>query len=182
MIRRKEPPYSGSTVPPSATRMKIETMLYEAGAEAVRWTSTQAGDATVEFVMETELSGVRKKFLCRVKSPTIMRTEGRGRHQVHTRDNVGEMRMLLWYLKALIEAAQYGMMKVEEVLFSHIVHNLPGGGTATAAEAAGEILTRGKALPGFDTAQPALPGGPSAKDPQVMTEEEARRFREGRGA
>jgi hypothetical protein len=38
-----------------------------------------------------------------------------------------EMRLLHWYLKALLEAAQYGLMATEEIFFSHILFQLPDG-------------------------------------------------------
>ena len=151
MLKRKDPPYSGTEVPAARTESQIKQMLMDSGAEAVRITSTNMGEVTIEFILETEIQGVQKKFAVRLKSPEIYRTRGRKYQKIAMRDVNAELRLLHWYTKSLLEAAQYGLMAVEEIFFSHILFTLPNGQTATASEMASRALVEGKqaALPGL---------------------------------
>jgi hypothetical protein len=80
-----------------------------------------------------------------------VREKGRGYKKTKYCDMAAEMRLLHWYLKALLEAAQYGLMATEEIFFSHILFRLPHGTYATASEMAGQALASGNpaALPGM---------------------------------
>lgn len=143
MLVTKEPPYAGSEVPVERTKAQIERMLLDAGAEAVRITTMASGEVTVEFVLETELSGIHKKFGVQIKSPLIERKKGTRYNRFIERDQKAELRMLHWYLKSLLEAAQYGLMSTERIFFSHIMFRLSDGSTATASEMAANALISG---------------------------------------
>ena len=150
MLVNKEQPYAQTEVPVERTKAQIERMLMDAGAEAVRITTMATGEVTVEFVLETEMHGVRKKFGVQLKSPLIERQRGSRYNKFTERDYRAEIRMLHWYLKSLLEAAQYGLMSTERIFFSHIMFHLPDGSTATAGEMAAQALIGGNPalLPG----------------------------------
>lgn len=151
MLKPRDPPYRGSQVAPERTKSEIEKMLFTAGAEAVQITSTANGDVEVQFILETEVQGIRKKFAVRLRTPEIFRDRNRG-GRIHERDRTAEMRMLHWYLKSLLEAAQFGLMAAEEIFFSHILFKLSDGSTATASEMAAQALIGGSPamLPGVN--------------------------------
>ena len=150
MLVKKEQPYAQTEVPVERTKAQIERMLLDAGAEAVRITTMATGEVTVEFVLETKVGGIQKKFGVQLKSPLIERERGTKYNRFTERDQKAEVRMLHWYLKSLLEAAQYGLMSVERIFFSHIMFHLSDGSTATAGEMAAQALIGGNPalLPG----------------------------------
>ena len=146
MLVGKEQPYAQSQVPVERTKAQIERMLLDAGAEAVRITTMATGEVTVEFVLETKVGGIQKKFGVQLKSPLIERQRGSRYNRFTERDQKAEIRMLRWYLKSLLEAAQYGLMSTERIFFSHIMFHLADGSTATAGEMAAQALIGGDPL------------------------------------
>ena len=168
-IKMREPPYEKTTVASSVTKAQIEKLLLEAGADAVRWTTGKDGSATLEFIIETQVEGVHRRFGVQIKSPTIIREHRRlvkepgwysaQKRLVHERDNAAEARMMHWYVKSLVEAAQFGLMSVEQVFASHITVSLPSGETTTVGEVMERSVRTGRlpTIEGFDQARPALP-------------------------
>ena len=168
-VARKEPPYESTTVPIERSKTAIEKLLMDYGAEGVRMTTMRNGTVSVEFILETEANGVRRRFFCRVDTPVIERKHQEmvkepGRYfpekkTVTERDPRAELRMVYWYLKALTEAATYGLMSAERTFFSHILFALPDGSQSTAGELAEQAIGDGRAptVPGFGEAtRPAL--------------------------
>ncbi len=170
-VVHREPPYEKSPTPAERSKMEIEKLLLNYGAEGVRMTTMKDGRVMVEFVLETETGGTARRFACRVETPLIERERSRlvkepgayyaGRKTIIERDTRAELRLLYWYLKALVEASAYGLLSAERTFYSHIVFSLPDGTQATAGEVAEKMISEGKApvIPGFgESARPALPG------------------------
>ena len=174
-LRKLQAPYEGTTVAPSITKAQIEKLLLEAGAEAVRWTTGKDGSSVLEFILETDAQGVQRRFGVQIKSPTIIRERRRmvkepgwysaQKKLVHERDNAAEARMVHWYVKSLVEAAQFGLASVEQIFASHITVSLPSGETTTVGEVMEKSVRTGRlpTIEGFDQAGPALPPPPEEK-------------------
>ena len=148
------------------TKSYISEMLKEFGATAMRWTETPdsmkgVGCPMLEFILETELKGIRKQIGIRIQPPLLVVKKQGSRYgrrgRIETPDMNASMRLLYWYLKARLEAARFGMEDITETFMSKIIMSLPEGGTSTM----GEVLKErpeliSSILPSFEIKQKQL--------------------------
>lgn len=167
MIRQKEPPYTGTIVSPERTLSQIQQLLLDYGCEAVQVTRDQHGRVEVQFAVEVEVQGVRRKIAVRVEPPLLATSKGRGYSKVTTADPARSYRLLFWYLKSKLEAVSYGLASAEREFFSQVLVALPGGESATMGELAEESLVKGGPmfLPGVSLdKRPRLPEPKPSED------------------
>ncbi|MBI4258854.1 MAG: hypothetical protein HY619_07850, partial [Thaumarchaeota archaeon] len=118
----KKMPYEGTTISSAQSKVDIEAMLKEFGAEALRWTETPESmkglDCPIlEFVVKTEIKGVEKHIGFRIKPPLLVqrkRQYGRSGSMIETPALNQSMRLLWWWLKAKMEGVRFGLESIEE--------------------------------------------------------------------
>ncbi len=160
MIRPKEPPYTGTPVASERTLSQIQQLLLDYGCEAAQVTRDAQGRVEIQFAVEVEVQGVRRKIAVRVEPPLLAVTRGRGYNKVTTSDPARSYRLLYWYLKSKLEAISYGLVSAEREFFAQVLVSLPGGESATMGDMAEESLVKGGAmfLPGISLEKlPQLP-------------------------
>jgi hypothetical protein len=133
-------PYAETEIPATRTQGEIIGLLYTAGAETTRWTSTREGAMELEFVFPVE----GQKIAFRIRTPLIKDSLGRGKPDQTAR-------LLWWWLKSQLEAIRYGLVSTEEAFLAHAVANLKG-------QTVGQILLP-RIREGFGVL-PVLPEGP----------------------
>jgi hypothetical protein len=127
-MKTKRTPYYDTTVPPERTQAEISKLLYEYGAEAVRWTTTRAGQSQIEFVLKMQTAGtMQQRITVRVSPPVFAKRDG-------TQNQAQSMRLLHWWLKSKLEAVYYGLTTVESEFLAEIVGALPDGSSATIGD------------------------------------------------
>lgn len=130
-------PYEGTEIPATRTQGEIIGLLYGAGAEATRWSSTKDGATELEFIFPVK----GQKVAFRIRTPMI--TDSRGRPKPDQ-----TARLLWWWLKSQLEAIRYGLVSVEEAFLAHAV--------ASLGQTVGDIL-----LPRLRSGADVLPALPS---------------------
>ena len=97
--------YINTSVPPGTSKDNIETLLQRVGADAFRW-SSMAGHETLEASLQWE--GRRAAFRL-----SIDYENDKQRKQ--------KLRALFWYLKAKIEAIQFGLVDLEHEFLPYLL-------------------------------------------------------------
>jgi hypothetical protein len=167
MIHPKEPPYTGTVVAPERTLSQIQQLLLDYGCEAVQVTRDSMGRVEIQFAVEVEVQGVRRKVAVRVEPPLLAVTRGRGYNKVTTADPARSYRLLYWYLKSKLEAISYGLVSAEKEFFAQVLVALPGGGSTTIGDMAEESIVKGGSM--------FLPGISLEKRPQLPEPKPAER-------
>jgi hypothetical protein len=151
MITPRKPPYGGTSVDPDKSRMQIDKLLRDYGVTGIQWrTDYELNQVGLEFSVEAEISGVRKKLVIRIDPPTFLAKRRTwdpkaGRNvEIFAPNWAQSFRLLFYWLKAKLEAIAYGLTSVEKEFLSQVVTLLPGGGTATVGEVAIEAMTKGR--------------------------------------
>lgn len=104
--------YAQTNVPPGRSRDVIERLLSRIGVETFRWTNTADAEG-IEFLWpRPEGSPVGFRLVIRFDTPAR-------RAQM--------LRALFWYLKAKIEAIEFGLLDTEQAFLPHML--TPGGQT-----------------------------------------------------
>jgi hypothetical protein len=162
----KKVPYQDTQIPIGKSKMDIEDMLKQFGAEALRWTespeSMKGLDCpTLEFIIKTQIKGVEKMIGFRMKAPLLQerrRSKGRYGGPLIRKPNVNaSMRLLWWYLKGRLEAVRWGLETIEESLLSHVLVSLPDGRVEEVRDVIMPQLTSQKGvslLPSFEIKKP----------------------------
>ena len=135
----REIPYNNTDIPYSRSKSNIDEMLKEFGANALRWTETEASMLgtempILEFILEIKLNGIFKKIRVKIQPPLLKKTTGRGYNKKHLPNPNASMRMLYWYLKGRLEATIYGLDDIFETFMSRIMTQLPNGEETSIGE------------------------------------------------
>jgi len=136
---RKSLPYANTKIAPEETKAEIEKLLHEHGITDIQWTTYQ-GETTLKFLYKVTIKGVEKEVMFAFKPPIIhmkkkQYSRQNYRYETITMDNAPvSYRLLFWYLKAKLEAVQFGLETVEKEFMSHILVALPEGKETTLGE------------------------------------------------
>ena len=136
---RKTIPYSNTKIAPEQTKADIEKLLKEHGVKDIQWTTYQS-KTTLQFIWRVTVKGVEREIaFCfappniqvgrRLYNPHAYRTE-----KVQMLHEPAAYRILWWYLKAKLEAVQFGLETLEKEFMSHILVSLPDGSSVTFGE------------------------------------------------
>ena len=164
-MTRMRIPYQDTTIPPEKTKGDIEALLKKAGAKAAQWTEDYSSGQppTLQFIMEVEVKGVRRKLGFKMTPPALAQRKkirtGRGKEFGFTVNMEASLRLMWWYLKAKLEAVQFGLESMEKEFLSSVITSLPGGGTTTIGETATELIaspSSSNILPTFKLIPPEL--------------------------
>lgn len=111
--------YKDTTVPAYQTREQIRDLLRKHGASGIAWQDVEVPDRR-EIMVRFQI-GDR---VVRVKA-------GMGESKAEQRQR---MRALYWWLKTLLEQAQFGMLCFDELFLAHLEVAIPDGRVATVGE------------------------------------------------
>lgn len=139
-------PYADTPVPYTRTKGEIELLLNTYGVKGVRWTSLQGQADVLEFIVETEVRGVKKTIVISVKPPQIFvkkRPHGRG-PILTVRNPDQEYRLLFYWIKSKIEAVTWGLSTIEREFLSQITTALPDGRTVSVGDIIEERIAEDK--------------------------------------
>jgi len=150
-------PYQDTTIPPERTKADIETLLKKAGAKGAQWRERYDLNETptLEFIMDIEVKGVMRTLGFRMKPPALAQKK-KGITSVNMS---ASLRLMWWYLKAKMEAVQFGLETFEKEFLSSVLTNLPDGRVDTIGEVATEMIANPSSkniLPSFDIRPPQL--------------------------
>jgi len=141
-LRRPIPEaYRNTPVPAHRSRDEIEQHLLRYGATAVAWQSIRAADQAVLALRFRRGDRVYRFQVNLGEQP---------------QDERQRMRALYWGLKAMLEQAEFGILKFEDVFLAYSELALPGGRTATVGELIEHQVAQGKP-PDLTAALRALP-------------------------
>lgn len=134
---QKKPPYGDTKVNYTKTKADIERLLNDYGAIGVIWASYK-GDDVLQFLVNTEIQGVKKEIGIEVRPPNIpVKKRLKGRGLVTTRNKNQEYRLLFYWIKSKLEAVVWGLSSIEREFLSQVMVSLPDGGTTV-----GNILSQ----------------------------------------
>lgn len=153
MKLNRKPPFGNTAIDPEKSRMEIDRLLQDFGAEAVQWTTDWKNSrVNLKFILETEINGVKKKVGVDI-NPAIFASEHRsynpklGKSEKVVAPNWAQsMRLLYWWLKSKLEAVAYGMVSAEQEFLSQVMTQLPTGERGTVGQLYIKDLAEGKLL------------------------------------
>lgn len=105
MPRESLQSYINTSVTPGKTRDEVEKLLKRVGADSFRWSSFQ-GEETLEALLSWK--DQRLGFRLSAKYTT-------------DRERQQKLRALYWYLKAKIEAIQFGLVDLEQEFLPYLL-------------------------------------------------------------
>lgn len=150
--RRPKAPYADTEVSVDASRVQIDRLLEENGAEAVSWaTAWKAGKVALRFVVRTR-KGQLVQFEVEPPSFTKKRSSWdplKGRNVQQEEPNWPQsMRMLFFWLKAKFEGVRWGLREVEREFLNELIVTDREGRETTVGRLAERSLDSGEmALP-----------------------------------
>lgn len=162
-------PYEGTTIPAERSKADIEMLLKTHGIKDIQWT-TLKGETTLRFIHYVNVKGVEKGIIFEFRPPQIFVTKRTYNPKTNRYEKVQFVnepvayRLLLWYLKAKLEAVEYGLISLEKEFMSHISLALPEGTTTV-----GEVIT--KAIETGSLERLALPENPEREAIDVKATE-----------
>jgi hypothetical protein len=172
VIRRKTPPYSGTTVDPATSKAQIEKLLRSYGVDGVQWSEMwTANKAQLQFVLSDDKG---RRILIRLEPPpfsTRRRTwvPEKGRYeQVDSPNWAQSYRLLYSYLKAKLESIAYGLRDVEEEFLSDMILRDRDGHEVRVGEIVARQLDSGELRPALGPGEP--PRDPASTPRRESTE------------
>lgn len=176
MIQAKRAPYAGTKVPAEQSRAEIDALLRRYGIVDRQWTELYSRNVVkLEFAVELP----EHRFLrIRVTPPPFTAKRKtwdakRGYTTVEAPNWAQSMRCLLHWLKAKLEAVEYGLKSIEDEFLSDTVIHTADGRETTVAEALRPMLESGKLdLPALTDAAPETRSDRSASPPITVTSRE----------
>ena len=116
-------PYAYTPVSAVKSRNQIIALLEKYGIEN-HMLGQMEGKEALQFQIDTTVQGVKVKKMVRVDVPVIKAYRS-GKLIEVTKDQV--MRMVFYTLKSILESTKYGVFKMEHLLMSYILTQLPDG-------------------------------------------------------
>lgn len=126
-MRQKYPnlrkmPYYKTKVTAVHSRAEIERLLSKYGIEDLMW-GKSGGKEAIQFVIDTIAQGANIKKMVRIDIPNIKAYHG-GKLIDVPRAQV--LRFIYYNLKTILEASKYNIFRLEHLLMSYILTQLPG--------------------------------------------------------
>ena len=136
-------PYKNTSVPWERTQGDITGLLVTHRAKGIQWTNVfEQNEISFKFATTTEIDGIEKQigFEIRTKINIPIKEDRSGYTVEVTEKDVRQAtnqayRAVYWWMKAQLEAVEFGIQKIEQVFFSNIVCRLKSGATTTLGEA-----------------------------------------------
>ncbi len=120
-------PYYNTSASVERSEMEIKRLLKKYGVNNYRWT-TIGEDKLLEFVHTNES---KQKFHVKIPVPEVKGVYNRSVQVVPLKQR---MRMMVIFLKSMLEASAYGLMKFEQIFFGFIDIQLPDGSSMSTQE------------------------------------------------
>ncbi len=143
MLKLTKPPYSDTKVDAEKTQQEITQLLRKYGVSQVNWQiNYDMEQVQLDFVIEytKQEDQMMHRIAVRVKPPMFAATRRTwdpkmGRYRKQDLANWAQsMRLLLYWIKAKLEAVSFGLNSVEKEFLSDIVTTLPDGSRRTIWE------------------------------------------------
>ena len=143
MLKLTKPPYSDTKVDAEKTQQEITQLLRKYGVSQVNWQiNYDMEQVQLDFVIEytKQEDQMMHRIAVRVKPPMFAATRRTwdpkmGRYRKQDLSNWAQsMRLLLYWIKAKLEAVSFGLNSVEKEFLSDIVTTLPDGSRRTIWE------------------------------------------------
>jgi len=151
MIKRKNIPYSSTTVDPYKTKGQIDKLLNEFGVTKTAWQiDLDKNIIELNFEAEGRIGDETRNFFFKIR-PSLFEATHRtydpktGRTQKIMAPNLAaSMRWLHAYVKAKLESVAYGMVTVEREFLAQVVVTDQRGNPTTIGEALEPVLESGR--------------------------------------
>lgn len=143
MLKLTKPPYADTKVDAEKTQQEITQLLRKYGVSQVNWQiNYDMEQVQLDFVIEytKQEDQMMHRIAVRVKPPMFAATRRTwdpkmGRYRKQDLANWAQsMRLLLYWIKAKLEAVSFGLNSVEKEFLSDIVTTLPDGSRRTIWE------------------------------------------------
>lgn len=140
MLQLNKPPYSTTEVDAEKTQLQITALLRKHGVSQINWqVNYELEQVQLEFVIEYQRLEDKSvhRVAVRVKPPMFAATRRTWNAKTGSYEKVEaanwaqSMRLLLYWIKAKLEAVSFGLNSVEKEFLSDIVTQLPDGTTQT---------------------------------------------------
>jgi tRNA nucleotidyltransferase (CCA-adding enzyme) len=140
MLKLTKPPYADTKVDAEKTQQEISQLLRKYGVSQVNWqVNYDLEQVQLDFVIEYQKQEDQSvhRVAVRVKPPMFAATRRTwdsklGRYKKEEMANWAQsMRLLLYWIKAKLEAVSFGLNSVEKEFLSDIVSTLPDGSRMT---------------------------------------------------
>jgi len=136
-------PYKHTSIPWERSQGDINGLLVKHRAIGVQWTYMfEENMVSFRFKTRTEINGVEKEIGVEIRTKIhIPIKKDRSGYVVevdakHIRQAKNQAyRAVYWWMKAQLEAVEFGIQKIEQVFFSNIVCRLASGETTTLGQA-----------------------------------------------
>jgi len=120
-------PYHDTKVSVQRSRAEILRLLEKYGITTHLWGNIDGKEA-IQFQINTIVQGVQIKKMVRIDIPDIKaRKWNRGRYEIVSVPKAQVLRFICYNLKSILEACQYGIFRLEHLLMSYILTQLPDG-------------------------------------------------------
>lgn len=152
-------PYYNTTISQEQTKAEMEKLLKDHGIKDIQWT-TYKGQTELKFLHRIQIKGVEREIGFVFRPPIILipRRQYDSKFNRYVKVNVPHdamsYRLLWWYLKAKLEAVEYGLETVEKEFMSHILVSLPDGSQSTIGENFIGVIDSANALPAPSETEP----------------------------
>ena len=140
MLKLTKPPYADTKVDAEKTQQEISQLLRKYGVSQVNWqVNYDLEQVQLDFVIEYQKQEDQSvhRVAVRVKPPMFAAARRTwdsklGRYKKEEMANWAQsMRLLLYWIKAKLEAVSFGLNSVEKEFLSDIVSTLPDGSRMT---------------------------------------------------
>ena len=140
MLKLTKPPYADTKVDAEKTQQEITQLLRKYGVSQINWQiDYDMEQVQLDFVIEymKQEDQAVHKIAVRVRPPMFAATRRTwdsklGRYKKEELANWAQsMRLLLYWIKAKLEAVSFGLNSVEKEFLSDIVSTLPDGSRMT---------------------------------------------------
>ena len=121
--RIQQIPYYNTKVSVNKSRSEILRLLEKYGIHNHLW-GTIDGKEAIQFQIETISQGVQIKKMIRIDIPKI---KARNRKRLVEVPRAQILRFIFYTLKSILEATEYGIFRLEHLLMSYILTQLPNG-------------------------------------------------------
>jgi tRNA nucleotidyltransferase (CCA-adding enzyme) len=140
MLKLTKPPYADTRVDAEKTQQEITQLLRKYGVSQINWqVNYDLEQVQLDFIIEYQKQEDQSvhRVAVRVKPPMFAATRRTwdsrlGRYKKEEMANWAQsMRLLLYWIKAKLEAVSFGLNSVEKEFLSDIVSTLPDGSRMT---------------------------------------------------
>ncbi len=151
MLKLTKPPYADTKVDAEKTQQEITSLLRKYGVSQINWQiNYDLEQVQLDFVIEYTKSEDQQvhRIAVRVKPPMFAASRRTwdaklGRYKKEELANWAQsMRLLLYWIKAKLEAVSFGLNSVEKEFLSDIITTLPDGSKMTVWEMISEQMNR----------------------------------------